>query len=104
MDRLLDQPHRFGGQRCALRIVLQVVLLDAGPMHQEHIVQYLEVVIQGAERIALRHFVAATLPAEALIVMRIGMRANEDWLPVVELAVAFAHLEDAQLCGSELDT
>ena len=65
-------------------------------MHQERVVQDLEVVVQDAQRVPLRHLVALALPAEALVVQRVAVGPDEDRLPVDEVAQPLADVEHPQ--------
>lgn len=51
VDDFLDELVRLGGQHRPLRVLLQH--LDAGFVHQEPVIQYVEVVVENAQRIAL---------------------------------------------------
>lgn len=50
-DDLLDKRIRLGGEHVAMRILLKD--LDAGPMHQESVVQDEKVIIENAECVTL---------------------------------------------------
>ena len=51
-DNLLDQDIRLGGEGVPIVVLLED--LDAGPVYQERVVHDQEVVVEHAERVALK--------------------------------------------------
>lgn len=81
VDDLLDQLVRFRGEHRALWVLLQH--LDAWLVHEEGVVEDVELVVEDAERVALRHFVALSFPAQPLVVVGVHVGSNVDWLKIL---------------------
>lgn len=66
-------------------------------MNEEGIVEYLKLVIKYAQRVALRHFVAFTLPAQSLVVVRVHVGPNVDWFPMHKISRSLSYVENPEV-------
>ena len=67
--------------------------LDSCTVDEERVAQDVELVVEEAHLVCVGHLVAPPLPGEPLVVERVGVRPQEDGLPVVVRPVALRHPE-----------
>jgi hypothetical protein len=78
VDNLLYQLIRFRCEHRSFRVFFQN--FNSWLVHKERIVEYMKLVVKNTEGIALRHFVTFAFPAKSLVVVRIHVSSDVNWL------------------------
>lgn len=94
VNYFLYQLVGFGSEHRTLWILFKD--FDARFVYEKGVVKNLKLVVEHAKRVALRHLVALSLPAQSFVVVRIRVRSNVDWLPVHEVTRPLSNVKDSE--------
>lgn len=95
IDDFLNQLVSLGGEHRSLWILFQH--LNARFVHEEAVVENVEVIVEHTKRISLRHLIALPLPAQPLVVVRVGVCTDVDRLPMNKVSGPFTDVENAEI-------